>query len=83
MWRSALWASGRVRRAPRRVGWLTERRVAFRAACSCEVTGSGWVNLLLRSTWHTALEPALAAQASENLQEALDKVGTGAAELTF
>jgi len=37
------------------------------------VTGSGWVNTLLRATWQTALEPALAAQAAENLQEALDK----------
>lgn len=41
--------------------------------CSCEVTGSGWVNTLLRATWHAALEPALSAQAAENLQEALDK----------
>ena len=64
-------------RTTRRVPWAHAHALALRFY-SCEVTGSGWVNLLLRSTWHTALEPALAAQASENLQEALDKVGTAA-----
>lgn len=35
----------------------------------------GWLNTVLRATWHPALADGAAALAARQLQEALDKVG--------